>query len=42
MMAVSWEFPPTRTVTLPERRCRFANRFKNGTDNLELRKAEYQ
>jgi len=40
-MAVSWEFPPTRTVILPERRCRFANRFKNGMDTVELRDVEY-
>lgn len=37
MMAVSWELPPTRIMILPERRCKFANRFKNGTDNVELR-----
>ena len=39
MMAVSWELPPIRIVILPERCCKFANRFKNGTDNVELRVA---
>jgi hypothetical protein len=38
MMAVSWELPPTRTWTRPERCCRFPNRFRNGTDSVELRK----
>jgi hypothetical protein len=27
-------------MILPERRCRFANKFKNGTDKAELREVE--
>lgn len=30
-----------RIVILPERCCKFANRFKNGTDNVELRKMDF-